>query len=289
MKTRSFLKVILNSFFTVCFISCNKYGEELVPVTSETTFNVTFKYAYKGTDTNSGQVLFDVDYCVGDMDILIFIAFKDIQIPLGFDDIHGTWSWDVVSTFFEPLSRNYEEAATQIPNGYVHYATAEFEVSATDGANKPMLMVLKKMTTDLIFEFADADKVPDSGDYSLIVGVENIPSAFFIATGKTLTKKEAQERELYLYSGERTIMVPATDGRSAVVTTFHTLSNDNIPTADRGKYWFEFKENFNGGKQLNATSENLSGFSPDYSSSMYIYGLYDKEQPAISTKKKKVY
>jgi hypothetical protein len=148
-----------------------------------------------------------------------------------------------------------------------------------------MLLVLEKMTTDLIFEFADADKAPGSDAYRLTVGVENIPSAFFIATGKTLTVKETKERGLYLYSGSRDVPVPAGAGQKAVVTTFHSLSNDNLPVSDRGKYWFEFKENFNGGEQIKAVSEELDEFSPDHSSSMYIYGLYDEEQPVVKSEK----
>lgn len=45
-------------------------------------------------------------------------------------------------------------------------------------------------------------------------------------------------------------------------------------------------QTFNGGKQLMATSNELEEFSADYFFSMYIYGLYDKEQPEVKSMKK---
>lgn len=315
MKTiRLFIAVILSLFF-ICFVSCSKddnNGLEPIPsvATYKTTFNVALGYKYKVTNTNSGQVLVDVDYGVSDVNTLIYvihrksdghffkmggitrsklqnitsdnIASVSDSLPEGkyyitfvaFKEIHIT-----SEAFIKHLIKNYAEAVMQIPNDYVHYATTEFEVSTIDGVNKPVFLLLKKMTTDLIFEFADADKIPNSNDYRLTVGVENIPSAFFIATGKTLTTKETTEKGLYQYSANRDVAIPATQGAKAVVATFHTLSNDNIPTADRGKYWFEFKESANGGKQIKVASEYLDKFTSDHSSAMYIYGLYDKEQP----------
>ena len=281
----------------------------------KTMFNVALGYKYKVTDTNSGQVLVDVHYEVADVKMLVYVIHRksdghylkmgrispsklqDIttdniasvgdSLPEGKyhitfvackDFLFASHSTDA-RTFLEPLTKNYDEAVMQIPNDYVHYATSEFEVSADGGVNEPVFLLLKKMTTDLIFEFADADKVPNNNDYHLSVGVENIPSVFFIASGKTLTAKETEEKGLHLYSGNRNVVIPATQAAKAVVTTFHTLSNDNIPTADRGKYWFEFKESANGGKQIKVASEDLDKFTSDHSSAMYIYGLYDKGQP----------
>ncbi len=274
-------------------------------------------YNYKVTDTKTNQVLVDVDYGVADVNTLVyaihresdgqylklnkmnasfvknittdniavvtdslpegkyyitFVAFKNFAVE-GVD----------IPVFFESLTKNYNEAVMQIPNDYVHYATAGFEVSANDGANKPVSLDLKKMTTDLIFEFTDADKVPDSSGYRLTVGVDSIPSAFFIATGKTLSPKETEEKKLHLYSGEQDIPLHISAGEKSVITTFHSLANDNLQSSDRGRYWFEFKENFNGGKQIRAVSEELGEFSASLSSSMYAYGLYDQEQALVKS------
>ena len=275
----------------------------------KTTFNITQNYAHKITDDNTGQVLVDVDYGIADVNTLVYVIHQQSEgkyiklrnmddssvknittdniavvtdsLPEGkyyitfvaFKDFAVTGS-DVL-TFFESLTKNYDEAMMQIPNDYVHYATTEFEVSAIDGANQPVTLDLEKMTTDLIFEFTDADKVPDFYDYSLTVGVDSIPSAFFIASGKTLSTKETEENKLHLYSGEQNVPLLTTAGDKAVVATFHSLANDNLPSSDRGKYWFEFKENFDGGKQIKAVSEKLGEFSFELSSSMYIYELYD--------------
>jgi hypothetical protein len=326
MKAINLYGVVLLYLFSLFFVSCSKDDNDPMPEPAvpvyETTFNVTLGYSYKVTDTNSDQVLVDVDYGVADVNTFIyvihtksdgqylkmgrispsdlkditadnitsvldslpegtyyitFVAFKDFQIASGSADVR---------TFLEPLTKDYEEAVMQIPNDFVHYATTEFEVTPPNGDNSPVFLALKKMTTDLIFEFTDADKVPNSNDYRLTVGLENIPSAFFIASGKTLTALQTNDEGLYLYSGNRDIVVPAIDGTNAVVTTFHTLSNDNLPAADRGKYWFELKENSDGGKQIKAASVDLDEFSPDYSSSMYIYGLYDEKQPVMKTIKK---
>ncbi|MCE5227852.1 MAG: hypothetical protein LLG05_18590 [Porphyromonadaceae bacterium] len=46
------------------------------------------------------------------------------------------------------------------------------------------------------------------------------------------------------------------------------------------------KESSDGGKQIKAASVDLDEFSPDHSSSMYIYGLYDEEQPGDENNKK---
>jgi hypothetical protein len=318
MKTINLLRLILLSFFTICFVSCSDDddNDDLVPVVPsyEATFNIVADYDYKVTDTESGQTLVDVAYVVADMSTLAYVihkeddgsVFKMVRIPpsslqnittdniatvkdtlpegkyyitfVAFKDFQVAPGSENEKVFFKPLINSYEEAVMQIPNDYVHYATTEFEVSAIDGVNRPMLMLLKKMTTELIFEFYDAYKVPGNSDYSLTVGVENIPSAFFIATGKTLSAKEVEERDLNLYSGERNVPLSVDDENHAILTIFHSLSNDNIPQSDRGRYWFEFKENFKGGKQIKAASEELYEFSPDFSSSMYIYGLYDEEQ-----------
>ncbi len=322
MKTINLFGTFILSLFTLCLISCNKDddGSDSTPTvpTYEATFNVSLGYKHKVTDTNSNQVLVDVDYGVTNMNMLAyvihnesnghfikmgkislstlqsittdniasvkdslpegkyyitFVAFKDFQIDPQSNNFLA---------FFNSVTKNYEDAIIQVPNDYIHYATAEFEVSATNGADNHMLMVLKKMTTDLIFEFDNADIIPTNNTYNLTVGVENIPSAFFIKTGKTLTVKETQEKGLYLYSGSRNIITLANKDTKAVVTTFHTLSNDNLPISDRGKYWFEFKESANGGKQIKAASKNLDEFSPDHTSSMYIYDLYDKGQALIN-------
>nr|WP_320038916.1 hypothetical protein [uncultured Bacteroides sp.] len=322
MKTIKLFGAFILSLFTVCLISCNKDddGSDSDPTvpTYEATFNVSLGYKYKVTDTNSNQVLVDVDYGIADMNMLAyvihresdghyikmgriglstlqnittdniasvkellpegkyyitFVAFKDLQIVQGSSDF---------LTFFKFFTQNYEDAIMQVPNDYIHYATAKIEISATDGTNNQTLMVLKKMTTDLIFEFDNVDIIPTNNSYSLTVGVENIPSAFFIKTGKTLTAKETKEKGLYLYSGSRNIMPLASKDTKALVTTFHTLSNDSLPMSDRGKYWFEFKESANGGKQIKAVSENLDEFSPNHTSSMYIYGLYNEGQLLIN-------
>jgi hypothetical protein len=329
MKTISLFGAVILYFFTICFVSCSKEDinvPEPKPAIPEyeTTFNFTLGYTYKVTDTNSGQVMVDVHYEVADVNTLVYVIHRksdghvlkmrritpsqleDIttdniasvsdSLPEGkyyvtfvaFKNFNIADNADVRS-FLKPLTEDYDDAAIQIPNDYVHYATTEFEVSVIDGTNEPVFLLLKKMTTELVFEFYDADKVPNSNDYSLTVGVENIPSAFFIATGKTLTAKETEEKGLYLYFGQRDLAIPATQGK-AVISTFHTLSNDNIPTSERGKYWFEFKESANGGKPIRAASEELDKFTADYSTSIYIYGLYDEEQPEVKavTKTQKI-
>ena len=286
----------------------------------KTTFNITQNYAHKITDDNTGQVLVDVDYGIADVNTLVYVIHQQSEgkyiklrnmddssvknittdniavvtdsLPEGkyyitfvaFKDFAVTGS-DVL-TFFESLTKNYDEAMMQIPNDYVHYATTEFEVSAIDGANQPVTLDLEKMTTDLIFEFTDANKVPDSYDYSLTVGVDSIPSAFFIASGKTLSPKETEDNKLHLYSGEQNVSLLTTAGDKAVVATFHSLANDNLPSFDRGKYWFEFKENLNGGKQIRAVSKELGEFSFELSSSMYAYELYDEGQALVKSIKK---
>ena len=285
----------------------------LLPVTSyKPTFNVTLECGYKVTDKNTGQILVDIDYGIDDVNTLVYVihrqsdrryvklkkmaasSLKNIttnNIATVKDSLpEGKYYITFVAfknfavkgadnhVFFESLTQKYDEAVMQVPNDYIHYATTEFEVSAIDGSNKPVWLNLEKMTTDLIFEFSDADKVPSSSNYRLTVGVENIPSAFFIATGKTLSVNETEEKGLFLYSGEQNVSLHIAEGENAVVATFHSLSNNNLQAPDRGRYWFEFKENFNSGKQIRAVSEELGEFSLNHSSSMYIYGLYDKEQ-----------
>ncbi|MDM8159613.1 hypothetical protein QUH73_07305 [Labilibaculum sp. K2S] len=318
--TGTFLFFFFTIFFVSCSDDDNS-GLESIPsvATYKTTFKVALGYTYKVTDINTNQVLIDVDYGVADVKMLVyvihqkkdghylkmgrvspsklqdittdniasvndslpkgkyhitFVACKDFQFVSGSTDIR---------TFLEPLTKDYNEAVMQVPNDYIHYATTEFEVTAPNGDDSPVFLNLKKMTTDLIFEFTDADKVPNPYDYQLTAGVDSIPSAFFIATGKTLTVKETEEKKLYLYSGEQDVPLVTDDNKKAVVTTFHTLSNDNLPVADRGRYWFEFKESANGGEQIKVASEDLDKFTSDHSSAMYIHGLYDEEQALVKS------
>ncbi len=324
MNSISLHRIFILLILSVFVVSCDKYDDNPVPVPSvptyKTLFNVTLKYGYKVTDAKTDQVLVDVDYGVADVNTLVYVihpqsdgkyiklrkmgasSVKDIttdniavvtdSLPEGkyyitfvaFKDF--TVEGVDIPVFFESLTKNYNEAVMQIPNDYIHYATTEFEVSAIDGANQPVSLDLEKMTTDLIFEFTDADKVPDSSGYRLTVGVDSIPSAFFIATGKTLSPKETEEKKLHLYSGEQDIPLHISAGEKSVITTFHSLANDNLQSSDRGRYWFEFKENFNGGKQIRAVSEELGEFSASFSFSMYAYGLFDKEQALVKSVRK---
>ena len=315
MKAIKLLKILPLILLFISVISCNQDdGLEPVPLVPvyETTFNVTLGYTYKVTDTNTGQVLVDINYGVEDVSTLLyvihsksdgsyvkmvkitdpsiikeattdnvttltdalpegdyyitFVAFKDFAV----EGVN-------VRTLLRPLTQNYDEAIIQVPNDYIHYATAEVSISVNEEFNQPLLMVLKKMTTDLIFEFAEAGEIPNPSAYRLTVGVKNIPSAFFVATGETLTANETEEKDLCFYSGERDVDLLTNDGQSAVVTIFHSLSNDQLPVSDRGSYWFEFKESADGGDTIKAVSKELDRFSPDYSTSMYIYGLSDEE------------
>jgi hypothetical protein len=290
----------------------NRVEEPVTPSSYETTFNVSLQYNYKLTNTKTGQVLINDDYGTADMNTLLyvihrksdghyvkmgmidstslknitseniakvnvslpkgiyyitFVAFKNFKVKAGDPDS---------LTIVKSLSLDYEDAAMQIPNDDVHYATSEFEVFENDGVNMPVTMILKKISADLIFEFYDAYKVPDKEGYRLTVGIDNIPSAFFLATGKSLTKKEVVEHGLHLYSDSCNVSVPAIGGNKAAVTIFHTLSNDNLPESDRGKYWFEFMETSDEEKSIKSISKNLDSFSYGVLSSwVYIYGLCD--------------
>lgn len=327
MKSISLFKVLFLLLFSVTIVSCNKDDDNPAPEpplptvpTYKTSFDISLGYTIKVTDTETKQVLVDVDYGIADVNTLVYVIHRESDghffklnkmnasvlknsttdniatvkdtLPEGkyyitfvaFKDFVVEGS-DVL-TFFKPLTKNYDEAVMQIPNDYVHYATTEFEVSANDGANKPVPLDLKKLTTDLILEFTDADKVANSSRYRLNVGVEKIPSAFFIASGKTLSAKETEENKLYFYSGEQNVPLYTSEGHKKVVAVFHSLSNDNLQPSDRGKYWFEFKETLDSGKPIRAVSKELDEFSASFSFSMYAYGLFDKQQALVKSFRK---
>ncbi|MEZ5106929.1 MAG: hypothetical protein R2757_20660 [Draconibacterium sp.] len=324
MKIIHSLKVVFFLFLSITIVSCNDDDDSPKPVSPvssfETTFNVTLNYNYKVTDTKTNQVLVEVDYGVADVNTLVYVIHQESDgqyvklCKIGASSVKNITTDNIavvtdslpegkyyitfvvfkdfavkgtdIQVFLTSLTKEYSEAVMQIPNDYVHYATTKFEVTANDGANEPISMDLKKMTTDLIFEFIDADKVSDNAGYRLTVGVDSIPSAFFIATGKTLSVKEANEKKLFLYSGEQNVSLNTSAGEKSVIATFHSLSNDNLQASDRGKYWFEFKEDFDGGKQIRAVSEELGEFSPVLSSSMYAYGLYDEVQALVKSIRK---
>ncbi|MGV8134993.1 MAG: hypothetical protein AB2L20_07245 [Mangrovibacterium sp.] len=324
MNSSSLFKVLFLLLSSITIVSCNKNDDGPNPVppvpSYETSFDISLGYTFKVTDTETKQVLVEVDYGVADVNTLVYVIHRESDgrylklCKMGASSVKSITTNNIavvtdslpegkyyitfvafkdfavkgvdIPVFFESLIKNYHEAVMQIPNDYVHYATTEFEVSAIDGANKSISMDLKKMTTDLIFEFIDANKIPDPYNHQLTVGMENVPSAFFIANGKTLSPKETEENKLYLYSGEQSVSLLTSEGHKAVVTTFHSLSNDNLHPSDRGKYWFEFKENVDGGKQIKAVSEELGEFSASLSSSMYAYGLYDEKQALVKSIRK---
>lgn len=324
MNPISLHRVFILLIISVFVVSCNKGDDSPDPVPSvptyKTSFDISLGYSIKVTDTETKQVLVDADYGVADVNTLVYVIHpqndgKYIKLcKLGASSVksittdniavvtdslpEGKYYITVVAfkdfavegvdipLFFTSLTKAYSEAVMQIPNDYVHYATTEFKVSAIEGENKPTSMVLKKMTTDLIFEFTDADKVANSSRYRLNVGVEKIPSAFFIASGKTLSTKETEENKLNLYSGEQNVPLYTSEGHKKVVAVFHSLSNDNLQPSDRGKYWFEFKETFDGGKPIRAVSKELDEFSANFSFSMYAYGLFDEQQSLVKSIRK---
>ena len=107
-----------------------------------------------------------------------------------------------------------------------------------------------------------------------------------LQVGKTLSPKETEENKLHLYSGEQDVPLQTSAGEKSVIATFHSLANDKLQASDRGKYWFEFKENFDSGKQIRAVSEELGEFSSEVSSSMYTYGLYNDGQALVKSIRK---
>lgn len=325
MNSISLFKVLFLLLFSVTIVSCNKDDDNPTPEpplptvpTYKTSFDISLGYTIKVTDTETKQVLVDVDYGITDVNTLVYVIHRESDGHFyrmrkvspdklqGIDNIASVsdslpegkyWVTFIafkdfvvkgsdVLTFFKPLTKNYNEVVMQIPNDYIHYATTEFKVSAIEGENKPISMALKKMTTDLIFEFIDADKVANSSRYRLNVGVEKVPSAFFIASGKTLSAKETEENKLNLYSGEQNVPLYTSEGHKKVVAVFHSLSNDNLQPSDRGKYWFEFKETLDSGKPIRAVSKELDEFSASFSFSMYAYGLFDKQQALVKSFRK---
>ncbi len=166
MNSINLFKVFFGLFFSFIIVSCNKDddgsepGPPLPPITTyETTFNVTLGYTYKVTDTNTGQVLVDVDYGVDDVNALVCVIHRESDgqylklykldasslknittnniaevkntLPEGkyyitfvaFKDFAVKGS--DIPTFFKSLTKKYDEAVMQIPNDYVHYATTE--------------------------------------------------------------------------------------------------------------------------------------------------------------------
>lgn len=157
----------------------------------------------------------------------------------------------------DALHQNYEDAVVHIGNSHVYYGTMEVEVKADEGVVNRSALHLRKMTTDLVFEFTGIDQLPNvniKDKYILAVGVKDIPSAFFLSTGITLTDREVGGKGLQKYKGEIAYRLPVQGSSKSFVMQYHTLVNDNLANTEneRGVYWYELSEKQEDGQYSSA-------------------------------------
>lgn len=312
-----------------CSDSKSEEGGEVPPTDNTYTIPVdVWLFAkYSSVNEGSGETIIDVDHTIADAQTLIYVVhekttgkfsgmhkldgeeFKklvaDDQFTYKLSLEEGEYYLSVVAmmdtkltatntaNFLKPMTQDYKDAVAQVPNDYIYYRTTEIEVvpNATE-QNKKVAMSLNRMTTDIVYEFVDAYKVPTEGEYTFQIGVNEIPAAFYLSTGKTLTDKEVKSQKLNKYTAVHTLPVPTTKTKE-LVATFHALRNGHLENtaAERGEYWFEFSQMVEKGSEMEKEKKVLKTDKrvlDEYEESAYFYltinDLYTAKESTIVTK-----
>lgn len=273
------------------------------------------EFKYKSENTVTGEVSVDIDCKMDNMTEVIlvvhsagsgdFVGMKTITDIASMKDKEGnylisdyvlpfgSYYMTVIAAMVDepltqkdllPMTLSYTEAACRIPNTIVCYKTFKLELEA-DNEFQDVKHFRETVNLDLItkgffsYEIADWDKVPQGAKIEAVARLRQLPAAFFIHTGRTLSEEEHEQLGLSLYGEVVTIKeVPSKQN----VVTYLVLSNEHLNDlpAHRGIFSFTYKEDGELKKESKDIAlkkhgdENWSGYT-------YIEDLYSNDTPEI--------
>lgn len=272
-------------------------------------FSLSSKYSV--TDKPTGHVIVDVNHTIASTQTFVYAIHRQVDgtvvsanviikerinnevknnvLPVTAKLLPGKYYVSAVAmmnddasagsyAYMDELKKNYKEAVVQTYNTYTYYKTMEIEVLPdSQSAKNKATMDLEKITADLVFEIVGLKPTLPKDKYFFVATANDIPSAFFLSTGKTLTSKEMEDRNLKKYKATRSFKLPhSTDATKQLVTQFHSLINDNLPDtpAERGTIGYKVEE-LSGDEYitLEETTNPIDEIKPATSFHLYIHKL----------------
>jgi len=181
------------------------------------------------------------------------IILKDDNLPFGryYITLIAPIGDKLEKSSLESLTLNYFKAACRIPNNYIYYKTMEVDCTPPHGMLPEYIeedieftakAFLQVMTGEFNFLLPKGSKdIPKDANFNMKIEITDLPSAFFIETGKTLNNKEMQNLNLEKYNKTFEITKPFNE---MLTTKFFLLANNELENnrEERGHFKFVYKE-----------------------------------------------
>lgn len=202
-----------------------------------------------------------------------FLLLDEQKLPLGsyyFTLIASTEPFTNFSSLSK-VSEQYSKAALQIPFADVYYKT--FEVRLDDNTKAVVEEVeLDRLTSGhIIFSIVDWNKVPKDAKIEVTGEIKDLPTAFYLKTGETLT---SEEHEKYSFDKHNGIFRLNRIQDKRLFVSYPLLRNSKLDNTakERGVFLFSFNQNNELMKTENIVTPEVSN-STLYTAvhSLYLY------------------
>lgn len=250
------------------------------PPSAMLTLNIDLpKSSSSGSNPETGEIYYEYKYTIGDMADLFLVIHKvedESFVQFQRADLEqltiegGILTWDKIflpfgkyyitlianseevldAKLLSKLSDKYSNAVCQVPCADIFYKTFEIEMQedpALTAENVLSHPFTKSLTLELltkgrwVYLISDWDKVPKDAKVEAMAEIKDLPSAFFIKTGKTLTTEEHKSNEVFKYSN--TFSVTEVQEKLLFVS-YPLLSNSELEDVpeEKGQFTFTFMQ-----------------------------------------------
>lgn len=180
-------------------------------------------------------------------------TLEDDNLPFGsyYISLVVTTQDKLDSKLLEGLSKEYSKAACQVPNNHIYYKTMEVACELPNDMSPEFVKEdlefnveaqLQLITGEFVFLLPEGSKgIPAGANFNMTMEVTNVPSAFFLKSGKTLNNKEVKELDLYKYNNKFEI---TNRFDKQLVAKYYMLANHELEDSaeERGYFKFIYKE-----------------------------------------------
>lgn len=254
-------------FFTITtclFYSCTN-DDDIEPIPEASPLKLSLNIALSGnssitiTDPNTGEELATTKTLFSDFVEFVLLIHKvddeqfvdflratpsidkeeevfiwdDIELPAG--DYYATvityTEAKLTSDFKKNLSTKYSEAVCELPNTKVFYKTLIINMDGKRTQTHEIIKLDAAYAGQLNIVFEDLEKVAANSSIEVSVEAKDLPSAFYIKTGETLTTQEHKNYGISKFNNKNTYTFNSSLNEKPVIY-FPFYSNtrlDNTP------------------------------------------------------------
>lgn len=285
----------------------HQIGEEII---SEVDYNMgniaSLIYVVHNADNGAFVKFINIDKSsIPTVDQNKFTIIEDSELPFGNYYISLIVTTDNKLSnklLAKGLMHEYSKAACQIPNNHIYYSTIKVSCMPPNGQSVESVKeniefsaetILKQITGEFIVLLPEGSKkIPEDAKFSITTEIVNLPSAFFIKDGTTLSNEEVKELGLYKYNKK----VELTERYDSQLTAKYFLLGNNHLNAtpeERGYFTLTYKENTDSEDITKLIEIDIPECRQEeyYTTSdfIYIYDLYsNKSKKEIMPKRSKL-